>query len=73
MMEYVLYAIKTTIEINQFFHQKHRTDDIHLIIHLTNTPEKAMAPHSSTFDWKISWMEELGKLQSIGLLKVGYD
>ena len=73
MMEYVLYAIKTTIEINQFFHQKHRTDDINLIIHLTNNPEKAMAPHSSTFAWKISWMEELGKLQSIGLLKVGYD
>jgi len=34
--------------------------------------EKAMAPHSSTFAWKISWMEEPGRLQSTGSLKVGY-
>ena len=32
-----------------------------------------MAPHSSTFAWKISWMEEPGRLQSMGSLKVGYD
>ena len=30
--------------------------------------EKAMAPHSSTLVWKIPWMEELGRLQSMGLL-----
>ena len=35
--------------------------------------EKAMAPHSSTLAWKIPWMEEPGKLQSMGLLRVGYD
>ena len=29
--------------------------------------EKAMAPHSSTLAWKISWMEEPGRLQSMGL------
>ena len=27
-----------------------------------------MAPHSSTLAWKISWMEEPGRLQSMGLL-----
>ena len=32
--------------------------------------EKAMAPHSSTLAWKIPWMEEPGRLQSMGLLKV---
>ena len=32
-------------------------------------PEKAMAPHSSTFAWKIPWMEEPGRLQSMGLLE----
>ena len=32
--------------------------------------EKAMAFHSSTLTWKISWMEEPGGLQSLGLLKV---
>ena len=35
--------------------------------------EKAMAPHSSTLAWKIPWMEELGGLQSMGSLRVGYD
>ena len=30
---------------------------------------KAMAPHSSTFAWKIPWTEEPGRLQSMGLLK----
>ena len=27
--------------------------------------EKVMAPHSSTFAWKILWMEEPGRLQSM--------
>ena len=35
--------------------------------------EKAMAPHSSTLAWKIPWVEEPGKLQSMGLLRVGHD
>ena len=30
-----------------------------------------MAPYSSTLAWKIPWMEELGRLQSIGSLRVG--
>ena len=34
--------------------------------------EKAMAPHSSTSAWKITWMEEPGGLQSMGSLRVGY-
>ena len=29
--------------------------------------EKEMATHSSTLAWKIPWMEEPGKLQSLGL------
>ena len=32
-----------------------------------------MAPHSSTLAWKIPWMEEPGRLQSMGLLSVGHD
>ena len=34
---------------------------------------KAMATHSSTLAWKTSWMEEPGRLQSKGSLKVGRD
>ena len=29
--------------------------------------EKEMAPHSSILAWKIPWMEEPGRLQSMGL------
>ena len=29
-----------------------------------------MAPHSSTLAWKIPWMEEPGRLQSMGSLRV---
>ena len=32
-----------------------------------------MATHSSTLAWKISWMEEPGKLQSCGPQRVGHD
>ena len=35
--------------------------------------EKAMAPHSSTLAWKIPWMEEPGRLQSMGSHRVGHD
>ena len=35
--------------------------------------EKAMAPLSSTLAWKIPWMEEPGRLQSMGSLRVGHD
>ena len=35
--------------------------------------EKAVAPHSSTLAWKIPWMEEPGRLQSMGSLRVGHD
>ena len=34
---------------------------------------EAMAAHSSTFAWKIPWMEEPGGLQSMGSLRVGHD
>ena len=35
--------------------------------------EKAMAPHSSTLAWKIPWMEEPGRLQSVGSPRVGHN
>ena len=35
--------------------------------------EKAMAPRSSTLAWKIPWMEEPGRLQPMGSLRVGHD
>ena len=35
--------------------------------------EKEMATHSSALAWKIPWMEEPGRLQSMGLQRVGHD
>ena len=32
-----------------------------------------MATHSSILAWKIPWTEEPGRLQSMGLLRVGHD
>ena len=32
-----------------------------------------IAPHSSTLAWKIPWMEEPGRLQSMGSLRGGHD
>ena len=40
---------------------------------LCTSPEKAMATHSSTLAWKIPWMEEPSRLQSMGSLRVGHD
>ena len=34
--------------------------------------EKAMATDSSTLAWKIPWMEESGRLQSMGSSRVGH-
>ena len=39
----------------------------------TFSVEKAMAPHSSTLAWRLPWMEEPGRLQSMGSLRVGHD
>ena len=35
--------------------------------------EKEMATHSSTLAWEIPWMEEPGRLQSMGSQRVRHD
>ena len=35
--------------------------------------EKEMATHFSTLAWRIQWMEEPGRLQSTGSLRIGYN
>ena len=35
--------------------------------------EKEVVTHSSTLAWKISWTEEPGTLQSMGLQRIGHD
>ena len=35
--------------------------------------EKEMATHSSILAWKIPWMEEPGRIQSMGSQRVGHN
>ena len=35
--------------------------------------EKGMATHSSILSWRIPWIEEPGRLQSMGPQTVGHD
>ena len=35
--------------------------------------EKRIATHSNILAWRIQWTEEPGGLQSMGLLRVGYN
>ena len=35
--------------------------------------EKEMATHSSILAWEIQWTEESGRLQSMGLQRVGHN
>ena len=35
--------------------------------------KKGMATHSSILAWKIPWMEEPGRLQSMGSQRVGHN
>ena len=37
------------------------------------SPQEEIATHSSTFDWKIPWTEEPGRLQSMGSQRAGHD
>ena len=47
--------------------------DLDSIPGLEDPLEKEMATHSSVLAWKIPWTEETGRLQSIGLQRVGRD
>ena len=35
--------------------------------------EEGVATHSSILAWRITWMEESGRLQSMGSKRVGHD
>ena len=47
--------------------------DLGSIPHREDPLEKEMATHSSTVAWKIPWMEEPGRPQSMGSQRVKHD
>ena len=60
-----LYAWR---KVNTYFSEKkmwYKTDYLKII--------DLMAPHSRSLAWKIPWMEEPGRLQSMESLRVGHD
>ena len=54
----------TDIHIYAFF--KYINRYMYIIFIYLLVSEKAMASHSNTLAWKIPWMEEPGRLQSMG-------
>ena len=42
----------------------------YILCYVETTSEKAMVPHSSNLAWKIPWVEEPGRLQSMGSQRV---
>ena len=50
-----------------------KVGDLGSIPMLGMTLEKGKATHSSIPAWRISWTEELGRLQSMELQRVGHD
>ena len=57
-----LFAVQGTL--NLLF--QHHSLKASILWHSAFFTEKAIAPHSSTLAWKIPWMEEPGRLQSMG-------
>ena len=47
--------------------------DTDLIPGLGRSPGEGNGNHSSILAWKVSWTEEPGRLQSMGLQRVGHD
>ena len=42
-------------------------------LHWEDPLEKETATHSTTLAWKVPWIEEPGRLQSMGSQRVGHD
>ena len=47
--------------------------DANSILGFEDPLEKGMATHSSILDWEILWIEEPGRLQSMGSQRVRHD
>ena len=61
------HIIPTPVNYWTFYYLHFGFLDCHIV------GEKAMAAHSSTVAWKIPWMEEPGRLQSMWSLRVRHD
>ena len=62
-----LFLLRDRVDSGGILYHYRKSIPSHLVL------EKEMATHSSTLAWKIPWTEEPGRLQSMGLLRVGHD
>ena len=58
--------------LNSLISSSNLSDTIFRVFYV-QYPEKAVSTYSSTLTWKIPWMEEPGRLQSMGLPRVRHD
>ena len=49
------------------------TQDTQVLLGQKDSLEKEMATHSSILAWRIPWTEEPGRLQSMGLQRIGHN
>ena len=53
--------------------ESHRWINVLLSLGQEDPLEEEMSSHSNVLSWKTSWTEEHGRLQSMGLQRVGHD
>ena len=51
----------------------HMLDAFAMFVNINTIYREGNGTHSSPLAWKIPWMEEPGRLQSMGSLRVGHD
>ena len=51
----------------------HNVGDLGSMFSQEDPLEEGMGTHSSILSWRIPWTEEPGRLQSMGLQRVGHD
>ena len=70
------YAHK--LKLSGFFRKSLPTSGPSIYFYIQHSPKQQRRrrqwhPHSSTLAWKIPWLEEPGRLQSMGQLRAGHD
>ena len=70
LIDFKIKAVKRDKEGHYIMIKGSIQEDITIRNIYASKSEKAMATHSSTLDWRIPWMQEPGRLQSVGSLRV---
>ena len=73
-VDHILSGLSTMTHLIRAWHYPLTVDPQGAFLHMCRVSlGEGHAPHFSTLAWKIPWAEEPGRLQSMGLLRVGHD